>query len=255
MPRSAAVCLFVIACFPALACALPVAVSAAPQTLAVRYETVTRKEPRRYDISLTYPVFAPLSPVARLANRTVKRYAAESITAFVRLEAESWREYRKREKPGDLATGQFVLELKPVVSLARPDIISLYFNRYSSTGGVHPNTNFAGFTFGSVSGAAKRLALSDLFTPPANPYTALSQIVVPELRRRNASWFAGDEPDHKTLSPATLTDWVTTPAGITLLFAPYQAGSYAEGAYIVKVGFDNLVTVNRSGTLKPLFAP
>lgn len=236
----------------AAAFALPVAAQAAP--LAVIYKTLSGTKANRYEYSVRYPVFAETSPVARLANRSLRDYAVKEVATFLKNERDTWNEFRAAEaqkakpEPGTL----FALDIAPVVSVATPDIISVYFGQYSHQGGAHPNTWYPSQTFGTVNGAAKKLAIADLFAPRTDPYKALSVLAIPELRRRDASSVTGTDPYITALTPDVLQNWVVTPSGITLLFSPYEVASYAEGAFFVKVKYADLrPSLNRNGVLKP----
>ncbi len=231
--------------FATLQCLLiPLTVRAAPPVPSAivvpkrqaRYVTFRKKRAKRYDISITYPVFSARSPVSRLANRSLREYAEHEAAKFIRLSLEdSDAGGQGTRGPG----GAYELEIHPAITLARPDMISIYFSRYSFSGGVHPNTDFPAFTFGMIDGAAKLLALSDLFTRGTDPYAVLTPVTLPKLKALNASSVVGED-SIKKLDRDHLRNWCVTPAGITLLFAPYDVASYAEGAFPTKIPFAEL---------------
>ncbi len=202
--------------------------------LSVRYRILQKKRAGRYDIVVTYPVFAGMSPLIPLANRSIREYAVQTVATFVREADAEYHEF------GAAAPGNgWFLELHPHVSLARPDLISVYFDRDTYMGGPHPNSEYLSQSFGIVHGKAKQLALADLMRPGQNAYDVLSPVTLPRLKARGASSVV-DEDGIKKLNGETLHSWCLTPNGLTLLFAPYEVASYAEGSYIVKLPFAEL---------------
>ncbi|MBC8142664.1 MAG: DUF3298 and DUF4163 domain-containing protein [Armatimonadetes bacterium] len=236
-----------LASVPAAAFAAPLK----PATLAIQYKTLTGKKVNRYEYRVKYPVFSETgSPVARLANASLRAYAVKEVADFLKYEAESWREYRAKEVR---EVPIYDLDITPIVSVARPDLISVHFGQYSYQGGAHPNTWYPSQSFGVISGTAKKLTLSDLFAPGTDPYKPLSTIAIPELKKRGASSVTGEKPEITTLTPTVLRNWTLTPSGITLLFSPYEVASYAEGAFVVKCSWSELEkTAGLSSVIKPL---
>ncbi|MBC8138038.1 MAG: DUF3298 and DUF4163 domain-containing protein [Fibrella sp.] len=236
--------LLVLFCVPSASIATP------PETntpvLRVRYISIRKERAGRYDISVQYPVFAGSSPMARLANESLRAYAVSSTDKFIQ-QAES--DYAEQGNLGP--SNGYSLELKPTVSLAHSGLISVYFSRYTYMGGAHPNTEYPSQSFGIVGGKAKRLVLADLFDKNKDPYAALSSVALPKLKARGAS--SVTQGSIEKLDKEILRDWVITPRGITLLFAPYAVASYAEGAFITKIGFRELNgTWGVNGPLKGL---
>lgn len=197
-------------------------------SLSVRYKTVSRKRAGRYDVSVRYPVFAGSSPVVRLANDSLRTFAQSSATRFIQ-EAET--DYATQGNMG--VSNGYTLDLSPVISLSRPDLISVYFARSTYEGGVHPNFEYVSHAFGIVNGKAKQLALADLFVKARDPYAVLSPIALPKLKAKGASSVTSGEI--KRLDKTVLRAWVLTPRAITLLFEPYAVASYAEGPYEIKI--------------------
>lgn len=242
-------------CYIALVLALCVAspVAAAPPkasatVLTVQYKSIYKKRAGRYDISVRYPIFAGTSPVARLANESLRLYATSSVSKFIQ-QAES--DFAEQGNLGP--SNGYSLELKPVISLARPDLISVYFNRDTYMGGAHPNTEYPSQSFGLVNGKAKRLTLADLFDKNKNPYAVLSTVTLPKLKARGASSVTNG--DIKMLGKENLREWVLTPRTITLLFAAYDVASYAEGPFITKIELYELKSDwDTNGPLKELLA-
>ena len=243
-----------IAVLAALLVALPVSVShARPQktgaasSLTVTYRTLKRSKPKLYEASVKYPVFAGSSPVVTLANRAVRAYAEKEVAQFVKDSEADLKDRAANNVPGS----NYELEISPVISLARPDLISITFNYYTFMGGAHPNHDYPAMNFGMVGGKAKLLELRDLFVPGFNPYGGLDKYIVPQLRKQEASSIT--EGEIKTLDKNLLRSWNVTPRSLTFSFAPYAVASYAEGDFEAKCTFTALKSVlNLQGPLRPV---
>jgi hypothetical protein len=235
--------------FPATSPVLAAPPKVTAPSLSVRYETIHKKRAGRYDISVRYPVFGGSSPVARLANDSLHTFARSSTTQFIQ-EAET--DYANQGNMG--VSNGYTLDLSPVISLARPDLISVFFARSTYHGGVHPNFEYVSHAFGIVNAKAKLLALADLFDVGKDPYATLSPVALPKLKARGASSVTSGEI--KRLDKKTLRAWVVTPRAITLLFEPYAVASYAEGPYEIKIEFRELADAwDDKGPIRSLLEP
>ena len=132
----------------------------------------------------------------------------------------------------------------------------LSFKRTSfETGGVHPNTLTSGILWDKA--LKRQIGLADLFRKGAD-LTALDQALCSALntaKRARVPDGASITFDSKPFAcpRVSTTPFVLAPgaapgkaAGLTFLIGPYQAGSYAEGAYEITVPstvFRSLLTV------------
>lgn len=202
-----------------------------------------------FEVSASYPVFKEDSALVRFANSQLESYVRRAAREFAQNAQSDYSDPSLRK----VIPGAYSQEITPVVAIARPDLISVYFIRYEYTGGAHPNTDYPAQTFGIVDGKPKQLTLRNLFGKAHDPYGSLTTIALPELKIRNASSVTNG--DIKRLSPKVLRNWAVTPGGITLLFAPYDVASYAEGPFLVKCSFQKLVEyLDNNGPLKSLLA-
>ena len=188
-----------------------------------------------------YPRFGGGSAVAKVANTELARAVKDAIGHFVGEARKEFGENGKLEHP-------YSMDLAATVSVARADLISVYFTSVWDTGGAHPSTEFHCYTFGLVAGKARQLHLKDLFSPGEDAVKAISAATIPKLRARGAGWVVNGEM--KGVSPEQAEWFIVTPNTITMLFQPYEAGPYSDGSYIVKIPFAELPGLNRNGPLR-----
>jgi hypothetical protein len=223
---------------------LAAAALAAPLT---KWRTVSDDRRGLYRLKASYPVFTADSPVARLANHAY-RQAAQQATAQVRQEAIA--DAPRRRRLG--APMGYALDLRGHTSLVGERLLCGYLTDFRFTGGAHPSTNYLPMNFALVGGKAKRLVLKDLLARDASAAKLTVDAVLPELNRIKRG--RGADPA-VSLDPGLLDKFVVTANGITWLFAPGDAGAYAEGSYLVKVPWSRLEGLLRAaGPLQPLLA-
>ena len=200
-----------------------------------------------WEATAAYPVFSGSSAVVRLANERLSSAARHSVSGF-RKECEDMFREEKTGKP-ELPYGR---DWTVTVSLARPNLISVYFETYEMTGGAHPNHGFATYTFGLVGGVARQLTLKDLFVSGQadGARKVVSDLITPILKERQAGWV--DNGDLKEIDAPRAENFVVTPSAITFLFEPYSVGSYAEGNYVVKLPFSTIKGLDFRGPLSGL---
>jgi len=127
------------------------------------------------------------------------------------------------------------------VLAANKDFISalFYFSEY--TGGAHPNTTTASFTYDLNRNAV--VNLSDLFLPKSNYLKVISDYAIRELKKVKTV------SDAETGAAAKLENfhsWNITPTGLKITFDRYQVGAYAVGEHEVVVPYS---------VLKPIIRP
>lgn len=119
------------------------------------------------------------------------------------------------------------------------DILSVNFIVSDYTGGAHPNSYFATFTFDLAQ--EKQLTLEDIFVVESAPFATLYPIVEADLKDK-----IGDYTDPDWLqsgtgeNPANYQNFVLTETSIIFLFPPYQVAAYAAGPQTVEVPLADL---------------
>ena len=178
-----------------------------------------------------YVQFQSQSRLAKVANEALEHSAEMAMEQFV----EACNDVFKTEPKPENA---YTAEEKPTIEMATPKLISVYGLGYEFTGGAHPSYYFSEHNFGFVAGQPKELTLEDILRPGTSAREGLGKLVIRKLRAKHASNF--DDPSVKTIDPKLLEQFVVTKGGLLFLFAPYDVGSYAEGAYKVRVSFKEL---------------
>lgn len=196
-------------------------------SVPVRWRVFENNRPGRWTAKTVYPHFVGRSGVARLANTVIGKESRKDLDVFI---ADA------KGLPSDSsASGRLFFESKATVSTALHDLVSVFMQPEFYTGGAHGYRSFHVYNFGLVEWKPKRLKLQDLFRPNTDSRKVMSDLVIPKLKAMGASSVV--DGAYTKLSKEHAEMFVVTPNGVTFLFAPYEVGSYAEGAYIVKVPY------------------
>ncbi len=211
--------------------------------LGVVYKKLSKQREGYWSAVSTVPQFSGMTPLAKFANQVLENYATSGFDEFAKA-VQANMGNRKPQAP-------FQHLGKPYVSVARPDLISVYFDRSEYTGGAHPNRYFGAFTFALVGGKPRTLQLADLFRKDVDPLAVTSALVIPILREKKAAWVV--DGTMKALDANQANNFVVTPTALTFLFEPYSAGAYAQGPFVAKVPFSEFGdSLDESGPLAPL---
>ncbi|MCC6446400.1 MAG: DUF3298 and DUF4163 domain-containing protein [Armatimonadetes bacterium] len=191
------------------------------------YKTLKAAQPGYYRVEIRYPHFADNTPLARLANRTIREWARRQRRRFIEEARKSFRLGRP--------IAAFELTARPEVTLYSPSrLISLYFDTMEYTGGAHPTAPYHVMNFGMAAGKPRRLSLADLFRPGSSYRKAVSDAVIARLRtREGADWVQNGEM--KALDTFQLDRFVIGRGGLTFLINEYEAGPYAAGRFEIKL--------------------
>lgn len=209
---------------------LPVALSPAAKTI-----TLLSAKSNRYEVSTAYLEFTANTPLAKALNTRLAKAALDSHNKTVRsLSADT-------EKEADIAAGLFpyVNQSTPFLLYASDSLISFRSLNYSYTGGAHGNWGYSPANYAFLRGSLVELT-PDMIVPQAN-WPALRDLCVQDLTTRGTSSPKDITFDHTSPPAITFTSY-----GLLISFDPYQAGSYAEGAYIVSLPYSKA---------KALFSP
>lgn len=200
--------------------------------------------------TVVYPEFPSISPVAKLANKSLAQAPKELIKDVL----ANWKEMEAA--PGELSkpANPFSSEWNPDVSILKPNLISVAFIGYEFSGGAHPNDFFATYSYGLVAGKPKKLTLDDLFKKGVDPVKALSPLVIAKLKKLHASSVVNGSIT--SMSRDLLKNFVLTPTAIAMLEAPDEVASHAEGAFTAKVKYTELKgKLDPNGPLAELLKP
>lgn len=156
----------------------------------------------------------------------------------------------------------YELQIDHKVTAVSADVISIEKNVFTETGGAHPNSFMAGSIYTRTS--PERVALGTIVADlPAYREAVIAGLIE---KKMSAGWDVSDRPQIEGEVRDTLLDEPTGMApfamvsnivlepsdvpgkfgGITVLYSPYDVGSYAEGPYTVTVA---------SAALQPMLAP
>ncbi len=206
--------------------------TSSPPTVSFRKTESVRKD--WYEMQAVWPQFKG-NAVADVANQHLGPSLIQAMDTFRK---ETVRD-GKPMRPHAWAFGC-------TVSIAQPELISIFGSTYWDTGGAHPNSILQGYNYGMVKGRAKRLVLADLLRAGVDPVAKASEWVLPKLKARGASSIVDGEITKLTQNQAD--NFVITPSGITWLLSKYEVASYAEGEFEVRVAWAEMAgSLNPSG--------
>lgn len=212
--------------------------------LSFKWKAIHNVRKGLWDISAKYPCFVGNSSFVRATNRLVASAAIRSTTDFLKDAKSS----TAAEKP----TSEYYHEDNFHVSVALPGLVSLVDDVSEYTGGAHPNRNLIAWNFSiDAKAGSKRIAFKDAFARGDRARPKISKLVVSVLRGYGADWV--QDGTLKELDKNEADNFVLTPSGFTFLFAPYVAGSYAQGSFEVKIPFSKVTgELDPAGPLRPL---
>lgn len=171
---------------------------------------------------------------AQVAATKAMRSRAEAILKdFANAARDTLRRMREHR---DMPRYVLYLSARPTVSLNQSGRVSAYLEVDAFTGGAHPNRWFETFTFVADERGARAVTLGELLLP-GRKRDFLDWVLLPALNELKAD---------RGASPASLVDdralnsFVATRTALVWLFSPYAVGSYAEGAYVVKLPLEKL---------------
>lgn len=191
--------------------------------------------------------FGKSTAVAKLASETLSSDIRKDMAEFVKF---------CNEDPNQPRASSWEYELNTDVTYKSPNLISFVTTTYSYAGGAHPNTYMKSYVFGLVSGKAKLLRLSDIVKKGYTAQYVIDYVGEPALQRAKREKSPELELDPGWEIPNKVwSQFSVDKRGLTWNFSPYDVGSYAEGPYMVELGWGALKEyIDPKGPLKPLFA-
>ena len=135
------------------------------------------------------------------------------------------------------------------VAHADSRLVSLLFTDWSYTGGRPRQHDLPQLPLGA---RPRRVARGDPERPPPprRPRQRLSDALLARLREADADWVTGGSVVQ--LSEERLGAFTLAPTGLTVHFAPYEVGPYAQGSFAVEIPADGLDGILRPEILSAL---
>jgi hypothetical protein len=173
-----------------------------------------------------------LDAISTFLNEEVRTNAAQFLSNGYQM---GWEGLKARS-----TTGMMNWESSANVSISwcSPQLVSLYQDCWTYTGGAHHNEAISVHNFISSSGKPKEISLDDLFLRRSDWQEKICAMCARELRLQQASDFTGDPP--RQLKVNELSAFTLDDRGISFHFSPYEVGSFAEGSYDVFIAWDEL---------------
>ncbi|MCS6807173.1 MAG: DUF3298 domain-containing protein [Bacteroidota bacterium] len=205
-----------------------------PFTLRIIAKLESFADPR-LSVKVSYPVFA--APELAALNDTVRSIAKTRYQQMSAVIDAIRRDY------GDSTDEETQEQIKMLnasslaeVVYASTTLVSVLWAEESYTGGAHTNYAFDAITWKIEQGRPTRIALSTIFKPESKYPSALSGLLLQDLKRQQASTVV-DNPNASFVDDIEQEVLIFTvhPSGLTVHFAPYIVGSYAEGTFEVHI--------------------
>jgi len=195
-----------------------------------------------YSVNLKYPQFEGDSAVIKFANEQIASQAEQAMEQFVEAYNDTFPGKKHPKK-------KYVYTWNPEVSVARPDLVSVYFKTYQDAGQSSPMHAFQSLTYGVVEGEAQDISLANPLVKDVDPLKYLSPIVMADLKRQNAAMVKSGEV--KALDEEGAKAFFLTPTALIFVFYSYEYGPYSKGAYEVKIPFADIKSkINPKGPIK-----
>jgi hypothetical protein len=218
-------------------------VLASAQSLKVSYRSERRSQGDFYKIDIRQPVFPSEQPVGKVANREVASIVNKFKRDFLRAVEENRKINFRSGEP-------FQLQIRPTISIARADLISLYLEIFWWTGGAHPNTFYRVVNVGLVNGKPRPLKLQDILAQGASAQQLMERIYqqLEQVKRQRDPSGEPWMPDGG-IPREYWNSFILTPTAIVWVFEPYAVGAYAEGMFLIRLSYEELQgLVRRFGT-------
>ncbi len=112
-------------------------------------------------------------------------------------------------------------------------LISMVNEAYRYTGGAHGMTYYTTMNWVVGKNGATEFTIDQMFKKGTEWRKTISDYVIRDLRARGASSVVSGEV--RDVSVESMNRFTVSPAGIDLIFGPYEMGCYAEGTWTVLV--------------------
>ncbi len=193
--------------------------------VAVMRERVNAQEDA-YHFSYEYPAFdATVVPAAAALADTLRAWCEPFLTEFL---PEDEEVERLREE----GIGGYEGSITCQVHYVSPTIVSMMLHVYGFTGGAHGWVGYRPMTVDVSRSAVRHVGLEEFFRRGSAWRETLSKMCIADLRRQEAQWVLDGELTEKD---ELLGVFAVSPAALHFVYAPYVAGSWAEGTYTVSI--------------------
>lgn len=191
------------------------------------------------EVSLSYPYFLSASPAWQQINAALHKSISQVSLEFI-TEARTFLGEADQPFYRSLFWHQ---QTAYSIEYYSETLLSLLGKYYQYTGGAHGNTHYQSKNFWIREDEVILLKLSDLFLQGYQK--RLSQECIRSLREQGA----GDVVNGSIteLAEKDLRQFSLTPRGLTVYFAPYAVGAYAEGTFLVTIPYLKLKPVIDTG--------
>ncbi|GIV08701.1 MAG: hypothetical protein KatS3mg019_0792 [Fimbriimonadales bacterium] len=207
---------------------------ASAQPLKVTYRPERARQSDFYTIDIRVPVFPKGNPIGALANQRVESIIQNYKSEFLKTMVENRKINFRMGEP-------FQLQIRPTISIARADLISLYLEIFWWTGGAHPNTFYRVVNVGMVNGKPQVLGLRDILEQGVSAETVM-QRVAQQLETIKRQRDPSEEPwmPEEGIPQDYWNSFILTPSAIVWVFEPYAVGAYAEGRFLIRLSYQDL---------------
>lgn len=191
-------------------------------------KTLKATRPGYYEAVVRYPQFTDRTPLVRLANREMERWARDDFQRWVGLTREYLRDAGKPDHP------------LPLTYSARPEVtyfsasrlISMHIVASEYGGGAHLVFGGRTFNYGLVDGKPKDLHLRDLFLPGTEYYRLVRGLIHRKLKETGAPGAVADYVKSiQSFPDYFLEDFLIGRDGLRYVFLPGSIATYADGSF------------------------
>ncbi|MCU0317158.1 MAG: DUF3298 and DUF4163 domain-containing protein [Fimbriimonadaceae bacterium] len=206
--------------------------------------TIWKDQGTKWEVSLAYTPLDGKTPFAQSVNSELRAWLRpkfeEAVADAMGVGAELHETRSEASASSEATVG---------MTFYNQNLASFIVSTYSYMGGAHPNTFYDTATFSNRQNRAVKIRARELFRTGVNVRKTVSDLVIPELRRKKASSVL--DGSIRQLPDELLERFTISSTGITWHFAPYSVASYAEGSFEVSIPWSRLrSSLNPSGPLR-----
>jgi hypothetical protein len=207
---------------------LPVSLTPVARTI-----TLASAKSDRYEVRTGYLRLTAQSPFARALNAHIEKSALDSHDKSIRsIVAETDEE--AAEGFGDRLP--YTSESAPFLLYASDTLVSIRHRTYSFTGGAHGSWGYKPVNYAWVHGTMVEIRPEMIV--PESQWPVLRKMCIDDIKTQGAAW-----PDEIKLDQKTPPRLNFNAHGLLVAFDPYEASSYADGAYVVSLPYAKVKTL------------
>lgn len=192
----------------------------------------------QWSAALSLPVFTSRSPLARLAESTVRGEETKKYQEFL---GEIKKDFAELKKQG--MAGQWGFESTPLVAQNQPTFIGIVVSGWRFEGGAHGMSTTQTYNFGIVDGKPKRLTIHDVVH--RDGFRELKLIMLAKaMKLEGADWI--NNGDVNDFTENQMNNFRVDGQGLIFEFDAYELGSYASGPQSIGVTWAELKPLMRA---------